>query len=263
MDLAAGAVGAVAGLLKHGKAKLVFADEKGDAGGGGLGGALLSAAASALPIPGLGPEDKDSELTFMFNPTEYRISQSVDVRRTPAKWEPGGKIEYVSTGPMTLQMQLFFDDFGSAKGDVTPKISKLLQWQLPSGSPGSRKPPPFVKFQWGNTQLDTFTGIITTVNVNYTIFRKDGTPLQAKVDLTIEGTRKIAPGKNPTSHAVDMRRVHTVVEGETLQSVAWTELGDAGLWRSIADANDIDDPLRVPPGRTLLIPSAADAARTA
>lgn len=265
MDLAAGAigaVGAVAGLLKHGKAKLVHADVKADAGGGGLGGAL-SAVAAALPIPGLGAEDKDTEISFMFNPTEYRISQSVEVKRSPSKWEAGGTLEYLSTGPMTLSMQLFFDDFASAKGDVTPKISKLLQWQLPSGDKGARKPPPFVKFQWGNTQFDSFTGIITSVNVSYTVFRRDGTPIQAKVDLVIEGTRKIEPGKNPTSHAVDMRRVHTVVEGETLQTVAYAELGDPGYWRAIADANGIDDPLRVKPGRALLIPSAADAARSA
>lgn len=257
MDLAAGAVGAVAGLLLHGKAKLVRADAKADSGGGGLGGAL-SAVAAALPIPGLGAEDKESELTFMFNPTEYRLSQSVEVKRTPSKWQPGGKIEYLNTGPMQLSMQLFFDDFGSLKGDVTPKISKLLDWQRPTPD---HKPPPFVKFDWGNSQFENFTGMITQVAVNYTVFSKSGTPLQAKVDVTIEGVKKLKKGKNPTSHAADMRNIHTVVEGETIQSVAFQQFGRADYWRAIADANGIDDPLRVRAGQALLIPSAADAAQ--
>jgi nucleoid-associated protein YgaU len=158
-------------------------------------------------------------------------------------------------------MQLFFDDFASLEGDVTPKVTKLLEWQKPKeiGSP-----PPLVKFEWANKkQLEHFTGVITQLNCTYTVFRKDGTPVQAKVDLTIEGADYLEMGKNPTSHAIDSRRVHTVVEGETLASVAYRELGRPAYWRAIAEMNDIDDPLRVPAGTALFIPSAADAAKRA
>lgn len=258
MDAIGSAVGAVAGMLVHGKAKLVRADAPASSGGGGVG-AALSAVAASLPIPGLGKEDKETELTFMFNPTEYKISQSVHVERRKVLWKAGGNLEYTGTSAMTVSMQLFFDDFASARGDVTPKISKLLAWQMPDKD--KEKPPPLVKFEWGNKQLKDFTGVITTLNINYTVFRKDGTPLQAKVDVTLEGASELLPGKNPTSHSVDMRRVHTVVEGETIASVAFDELGRAGYWRAIADVNGIDDPLRLRPGQALLIPSAADAAR--
>ena len=255
MDLAMGAVGAVAGMLLHGKAKIVRVVP---GGGGGGGGGALSAIASALPIPGLGAKDTDDEMTFMFNPTEYRISQSVTIERSHEKNKPGGTFEYMGTSMMTVSMQLFFDDFASLKGDVTPKISKLLKWQMPQDD----DPPPLVKFTWGNKQLDKFQGVITQLNINYTVFAKDGTPLQAKVDLTIEGADRWDPGANPTSRSTDMRRVRTVVEGESIQSVAYSELGDPGYWRAIAEANGIDDPLRVRPGRALLIPSIADAAET-
>lgn len=260
MEIASRAAGEVVGLLKHGKAKLVHADAAAGAKSDGLG-AALSSALAAIPIPGMGSEEKDTELEFMFNPTEYRISQSVNVNRTNSLYEAGGKVEYLGTGPLTLSMQLFFDDFASAKGDVTPKISKLLSWQMPKKD--ERKPPPLVKLQWGNKQLETFTGVITQVNCTYTVFRRDGTPLQAKVDVTIEGARELVPGKNPTSHAGDIRRVHTVVEGESLASIAHDELGRAAYWRAVAIVNGIDDPLRVQPGRALLIPSVADATRLA
>jgi nucleoid-associated protein YgaU len=250
MDLAASAIA----FLKPGKAKLVRADAKADAGAG----SALSSALSALPIPGLGAKDKDEELTFMFNPTEYKISQSVSISRAKGRWRPGGTVEYLGTSALTVSMQLFFDDFASAEGDVTPKISKLLDWQKPQ--PG-KKPPPLVKFKWGNKQLDSFEGIITQLNINYTVFRKNGTPVQAKVDVTMEGVRKWKPGTNPTSHAVDMRKVHTIVEGESIHAVATAELGRPAFWRAIAEANGIDDPLRVKPGQALFVPSAADAAR--
>src|SRR5258708_6452035 len=253
MDLAVGAGSAVAGLLLHGKAKLIKVASGGGGDSGGLGGALLNAAASMV---GLGAADPDGEMSFMFNPTEDRITQTLHLEKSLDKTAPGGNFEYMGTSMMRVSMQLFFDDFASMKGDVTPKINKLLLWQQPVGD----DPPPFIKFDWGNkTQLGNFQGVITDLSVNYTVFAKDGTPLQAKVDLTLECATALKPGTHPTSHAVDMRRLHTVVEGETIQSVAYAELGDPNYWRAIADVNGIDDPLRVRPGASLAIPSAASA----
>ena len=119
-----------------------------------------------------------------------------------------------------------------------------------------------MSFKWGgNPQLDGFSGFLKSVVVNYTVFRKDGTPVQAKVDITIEGQPETIGGQNPTSHSVNSRRVHTVTEGDTLQSVAYRELGRPSYWRAIAELNGIDDPQRVTAGTTLLIPTLADAAR--
>ena len=260
MDLVAGAASKVAGALLHKKGKLVLAKAP-PGGGGGLGAALGAAvsALSPLPIPGLGAEDKETELTFMFNPTEYRLAQSVTVDRERSTTNPGGTPEYTGTGPLTLSMQLFFDDFASAKGDVTLKINKLFGWQKPIAPDTA---PPLLKLDWGtNKALSSFEGVITQLNASYTVFNKGGTPIQAKVDITLEGASNLKAGGNPTSHARDMRRVHTVIEGETLASVATAELGQPGYWRAIAEVNGIDDPLRVRPGQGLLIPSAADAAR--
>lgn len=261
MDLVGAAASAVAGALLHKKGKLVLAKAPPGGGGGGIGAALGAAvsALSPLPIPGLGTEDKPHELTFMFNPTEYRLSQTVTINRERSVKNPGGTPEYTGTSPLSLSMQLFFDDFASAKGDVTPKINKLFSWQKPIAPDTA---PPLLKLDWGtNKALAGFEGVITTLNVSYTVFNMGGTPIQAKVDITLQGASSLKAGKNPTSHAKDLRRVHLVVEGETMASVAQAELGNPGYWRAIAEVNGIDDPLRVRPGRGLLIPSVADAAR--
>lgn len=260
MDLVAGAASKVASALLHKKGKLILA--KSASGGGPGAAAMLGAAASALsplPIPGLGSEDKENELTFMFNPTEYRLSQTVQVDRERSVTIPGGTPEYTGTSALSLSMQLFFDDFASAKGDVTPKINKLFSWQKPIPPDTA---PPLLKLDWGtNKALAEFQGVITSLNVSYTVFNMGGTPIQAKADITLEGAANLRAGTNPTSHARDMRRVHVVVEGELIASVATAELGQPGFWRAIAEINDIDDPLRIRPGDGLLIPSAADAAR--
>jgi nucleoid-associated protein YgaU len=52
-----------------------------------------------------------------------------------------------------------------------------------------------------------------------------------------------------------------MVSGDTLQSVAFKAYGDPALWREIARANDIDDPMRVRPGQRLLVPSLLELER--
>jgi hypothetical protein len=170
----------------------------------------------------------------------------------------------MGTDHMTLSLQLFFDDFASLQGDVTPKIDTLLSWTKPVvHADQDDRHPPEVQFVWGgNKQLDTFSGYITNVGVNYTLFRKDGTPVQARVDVTIQGRDATPGGTNPTSRAIDSRRVREVREGDTLQSIAFQELQKPAYWRAIAELNGIDDPLRVRSGQRLIVPLPADAKKS-
>jgi nucleoid-associated protein YgaU len=236
---AASAVGEALGLIKPEKAKLVI---KGS-----------NKPADAKPIE------------CMFNPTDYTLTQTVTVTRHKSPSKPGGTPEFAGTNAMTLKTVLLFDDYASAKGDVTPKITKLLSWTKPTEDSVKKCTPcpPLVAFQWGsNKQLENFRGLLTSVDVKYLLFRRDGTPVQADVTITITGETETVGGTNPTSHATNSTRTHTVVEGETIQSVAYNELGKPAYWRSIADLNGIDDPLRVAAGSVLLIPSVADAVKT-
>jgi nucleoid-associated protein YgaU len=40
--------------------------------------------------------------------------------------------------------------------------------------------------------------------------------------------------------------------------VAFRRYGNPNLWRAIAEANGIDDPMRLPIGATLLVPALAE-----
>ncbi len=66
--------------------------------------------------------------------------------------------------------------------------------------------------------------------------------------------------QNPTSGSHEVRRVHRIVAGDSLASVAFGEYGDPTAWRALAAFNEIDDPLRVPTGRVLLLPTPEELA---
>jgi hypothetical protein len=207
------------------------------------------------------PQDT-TPLPCMFNPTEYSLSRTTSVQRNESPQQPGGTPHYSGSGPLSLTMQLFFDDFAAPKGDVTPSVTRLLSWTVPKDPTLPNARPPKVGFDWGNPQLTGFWGYITSIKINYTVFRMDGVPVQAKVDLSIEEVMPEQPAAtNPTSHAINSRRVRTVIEGETLQGLAYRELGKPTLWRAIAELNGIDDPMSLQAGSALLMPTKSDAAR--
>ncbi|MFE5826865.1 LysM peptidoglycan-binding domain-containing protein [Streptomyces erythrochromogenes] len=57
-----------------------------------------------------------------------------------------------------------------------------------------------------------------------------------------------APGSAP------VWQLCIVVRGDSLQSIATWHSGRASDWRRIAELNDIDDPSKLRPGSTLLLP---------
>ena len=209
------------------------------------------------------PVGGKTSLEVMFNPTSYQINLAATINETQNSAKSGGNQEFGGTNPMTFSCQLFFDEFHKPKGDVTPKISTLLDWMRPTEQSVKDCAPkaPHVKFKWGgNKQLEGFQGFLTKCNVTYSLFTKDGTPIRAKVDIEIRGATPEKPFGNPTSHAAGSHRAHTMIDGDTLQSIAFRELGRPAYWRALAELNGIDDPLRLSAGTVVLIPSKADAA---
>ena len=88
------------------------------------------------------------------------------------------------------------------------------------------------------------------------MFLRDGTPVRSTmtvrfqefitVDVQIQSGLFIGP---PT--------VQNIVAGQTVATMAATQLGDPGRWREIAVANNLDDPFNVPAGKPLVVPSKA------
>lgn len=56
---------------------------------------------------------------------------------------------------------------------------------------------------------------------------------------------------------------YTIQSGDTLSSIAESELGSQDRWQEIAEANDIDNPDRIYAGQTLAIPSGQSGASNA
>jgi nucleoid-associated protein YgaU len=96
------------------------------------------------------------------------------------------------------------------------------------------------------------------VEAAYTLFGTSGVPIRATCRLQLHEIPGKVPGQNPTSGALTAQRVHRVVAGDSLQSLAWREYGDTAAWRAIAEVNGIDDPGYLPTGTELIMPAAEE-----
>jgi nucleoid-associated protein YgaU len=209
-------------------------------GGGGAGGGL-------------------GTVTFPFNPKEYTIKKAANWKSDPAKGSQKAPTpEFTGTGPGSITVEVFLDAASSPEGSVVDNVEILMKAVAPLPSTvGQNKPsPPMVVFGWGTQVI--MSGIVKSVSVKYTLFKPDGTPIRASASVQIEEMPAPASRQNPTSGGLAARRTHTVVSGDTLASISYREYGRPGYWRSIAEANGIDDPLRLPPGTQLLIPPVED-----
>ena len=118
--------------------------------------------------------------------------------------------------------------------------------------------PPLCHLTWGKTDSKGqhwFVGFATSVTQTFSYFDVDGTPLRAKLVCSFKEWISPVPLAGAEFHSTDVYKSHLVKRGDSLPSIAQQELHDAQLWRPIAEANGITDPLDLRPGRMLLIPT--------
>ncbi len=156
---------------------------------------------------------------------------------------------------------MFFDATDTMGDRVVKAVEQLFSCCVPTerSRQGKKASPPWVIFHWGG--LTSFPAYVSNVTAKYTVFTPSGTPVRALCTVTLEEISGEQGGQNPTSGALAARDVHLVVAADTLASVAYRAYGDPSLWREIADANGICDPMKLRPGTRLLVPALEELER--
>ena len=190
-----------------------------------------------------------------FNPNEYTVSKTNDWTAKAKKGANVGKTEFGGGQPANLKLQLFFDT-SEAGEDVRNQTRKLWDLMLidpqTKNSKSNKGEPPQCQFRWGKGKDGYFTAVIKTISQKFTMFLGDGTPVRATLDVTFQQYKDeaIFPPQNPTSHSA-ARKIWVVVEGQTLDWIAYQEYGDPAQWRHIAEMNHLDNPFDLHAGQIL------------
>jgi len=241
---------------------------KAPSGLGGLGAAAASMAMSAASAIGgiggmlaAGPWEKVAGFAFRFNPSDLRETKSARMSEQTTPGSSGAaQNHFGGTQSAQLSFTILIDEWEAPPmpppRDVGEMVKKLMELTDPDDPNADNSSPPEMSFVWGKYH---FKGTVQSVNATYTLFRRDGSPARAEVQITMKGSHEAVRAQNPTSGGPAGRRTMQLIEGDNLQTVSYKEYGDPNLWRAVAEANGIDDPLAVLPGAHLLLPSKTDA----
>src|SRR4051812_37769877 len=180
----------------------------------------------------LQPGGVRGRIAFQFNPKDLTLSKAAKWSRDAQK---GGKKSAVpqfgGPEPSKLALEMFLDASDTQDDSVVKVVEQLFACCVPTDETHRNKIgcPPWVVFHWG--AITSFTAYVKSVSVKYTLFTPAGMPIRGTATVNLEEIAGEQGGQNPTSGALTARKVHTVVAGDSLPSIAYREYGDPEIWR--------------------------------
>jgi hypothetical protein len=198
---------------------------------------IFPSAKVPVPIP----------VPIMFKPEKLSFSKGAGWRQKYGSQSDVPQVSYKGGEPEKLKLDLFFDTTATSL-DVRLYVKpiQMLVYRVPF-----LNQPPLVMFSWGT--LLSKQSYVDDVDIEYTMFLPNGTPVRAEVRLSLieydRGWLNLIP-MNPTSVS-EARKTWVVHEGQTLDWIAYEEYGDPSAWRHIAQTNNLDNPMELRPGQIL------------
>lgn len=195
-----------------------------------------------------------SRIAVQFNPEEFNLDRESVFAQLAVPGLSAPVVQFVNGAAQTVQLDLLVDTTeespaGGPGADVRRLVLQITA--LMDIDPELHAPPPVI-FAWGQF---TFTCVVQKVSQNYVLFKADGTPLRARLKLTLSEYRNVElEAKEIKRQTVDYTKTHVVTEGDSLASLAYREYSDPTAWRAIAVRNGITDPRALTIGATLSIP---------
>ena len=192
--------------------------------------------------------NKKSEVTVKFYPSEYTLEKSNEFASINIPGLESPLLQFTSGGLGTLSMDLFFDSYEEDRDvrEYTDMVTDLLKIDPELHAP------PVLRFIWGNLN---FTCVLTKASKKFTMFRQDGIPVRATLNVSFSQFITETDLKAIPLHSPDKTRSYTVKQGDSLWRIAAKMYGDPAFWRPIAEENQIENPRILEAGTIIAIPS--------
>lgn len=191
----------------------------------------------------------DTVVHFHFNPYEYALSKTNKWKDRAIIGQDAPEVTFESGGAITMSLKLHFDSQASGndvRGYTMPLWDMMMIDSAAKDPETGKGNPPAVAFEWGKMH---FKAIMTSMTEKLTLFGPDGTPLRSEVDVSlqqfVEQDDAGSAERIQVEQLMGTIKAAQLVEGQRLDNVG------NGDHREVAEKNNIDNPLNVPPGTTL------------
>lgn len=204
---------------------------------------------------------KVGEYTAYINPGSYSHNYKICYTDPQAQGSNGGSPDFNRVPSDKVDFELVFDGTGVVPsplpgvvpftGDgVTEQIDEFKK--LVFSYNGNIHSPNYLKLVWG-TML--FRCRLSSLNINYTMFKPDGTPLRARAKASFIGfTDEVELAKKANKSSPDMTHEVTVRAGDRLPLLCFRIYGTCAPYLAVAAVNGLTDVRQLEPGTKLLFP---------
>lgn len=219
-----------------------------------------------------GQKPADKKYTALINPGQF--TESYQIKYTGHKSQGENTTSYGlkfnKMIPTEYTLELIFDATGVLAKKNTPRLTNTLSTPKEDLAPepveeqikrfkgvviaydGETHEPYYLRLQWGKI---IFQGRLTALDIVYTVFRPDGTPLRAKASATFkqfqeEDIRALIENKR----SPDLTHIRTVGAGDTLPLMAHRIYGDFSYYLEVARVNRLKNYRNLKPGTKLSFP---------
>lgn len=206
-------------------------------------------------------ENKDRLFTTPINPESFTKNYKVELDRESGHGQPSTNPQYISSAPKELKIDFVLDGTKTVEGydkvdqysklSVHDQLEQLLKCTHTVVIETHR--PPFLRVQWG-TEID-FNCVLSSLDVNHTLFNTDGSPLRVKVSMSF--THYQSPEerarKNET-HSPDLTHYRMVNQGDTLALLTYQVYSDTRYFLQVGRLNDLTSVRKLKPGFQIYLP---------
>ncbi|QDH80419.1 LysM peptidoglycan-binding domain-containing protein [Echinicola soli] len=201
-------------------------------------------------------EVDNGEFTTLLNPEKYKFQYRVEQNEDQAAGTSAAPIRFNKILPQTLELDFLFDRTGVIAGyeatengvidDVAHFKKVVYEYN------GEKHKPNYLMITWGSL---LFKGYLKEMDIEYKLFRPDGTPIRAlataKIGEFVEEELRTAQENNQSP---DLTHYRVVKDGDKLPLMTYRIYGDSKYYLEVAKANGLTNFRKLKTGTELRFP---------
>ena len=196
---------------------------------------------------------KSEGFKVKLNPSNYSRERSIEYSEKKSLGQHGGEAKFSAYGADTVKFDLILDGTGvtgNKETDVKTQIEDLEN--VVYKYIGDKHEPNIVRLLWGSLIL---YGRLTSMSMEFTLFKPTGEPLRAKVSLSFRGSMTSAEeARRARRSSPDLTHSIEVKAGDTLPLLCYRIYQDSSYYLEVARANKISNFRDLKPGTRLQFP---------
>ncbi|AVI50444.1 hypothetical protein C5O00_04400 [Pukyongia salina] len=194
-----------------------------------------------------------SSCTVEINPASYSHSHQVNYNNTTSEGAPGTPLKFKGIPPETVSFEIYFDASGAIADSKTPLKVQIDRFKkVCFDYNGDIHEPNYLIISWGSL---VFKCKLTSLDINYTLFKPNGSPIRAKASVKFEEASDVNTiAKEANKKSPDLTHKVVTREGDTLPLICYDIYGDSSYYLEVAKYNNIANFRNLIPGTTLYVP---------